>query len=1076
MTLALLLLADPVRVLFLGSGGHHEPSERATEVVAALTSRGIHFTYADSLDALAQHDVLLIYANIDELGADDERALLDFVSRGGGLVAVHCASGCFRNSDRYIELIGAQFESHGTGTFRSRIVEPDHELMRGYAGFESWDETYVHRRHTENRTVLEMRDDEPWTWVRAHGEGRVFYTAWGHDHRTWSNPGFHELLERAVRWVSRTERAGPPPESPLTPDVAVARFVLPPGFEARLFAAEPDIVNPIAITWDERGRLWVAESLDYPNELGRGRDRIKICEDTDGDGRADKFTLFADGLSVPTSLVRIGDGAVVFAAPQTLFYRDTDADDVADVREELFRGWRTWDTHAGPSNFRYGHDGWLWGTVGYAGFEGRVGGTHHEFGQGIVRVRPDGSELEFVGSTSNNTWGLGIDEAGEVYVSTANGDHIGRLDVPNRYIEEVCGWSAPSVLMVRDHARLHPVTDAVLQVDFQRGYTAACGAAVYTGRAFPREYWNRAVFVCEPTGHLVHQCFVARDGWNLVASDDPWFAPVAAEVGPDGAVWIADWYSPVVQHNPYEPEHRAGKGNAYETTLRDGERGRIWRIVWRDAPEEPSREALFWRLTEQRLRGGAAEPPETPREKFLRSDPTVEQILAAAAEMPTAATIAAARRGEEFLKAVAASEPSPNLVPDFEERAAVRHYSGEATHRRVDDGRTGGCLEIASEDGSDSSWHVDVPVKRRTNYRMSAWVKTRDIEPIGDAYGALLNIHMMAERTITQVVTGTRDWTYVECVFNTGDVDVASVNCLIGGWGRARGTAWWDDVSLVEVSPAEAMAAAVRRHLGLDAAEVDAAALLAQLAPENAPERNIELLRSLARSRDDAVGAALIAQWERIGEAAKSTAVEALFGRLAWTKALLDAIESEAVNRGDVSTQQWYQLTLHTDEAIAARAARLRSETSADRRAVVEQFAGAATRAGDAERGRRLFRENCATCHESGRIGPDLKGVAERPKVDLLVDILDPNRTVEANYRFWTVVLKDGATVSGRLDAESRTTIDVTDLLGERHTIPRERIESMSRKSASASIMAEGWEKLGDEGLADVLEFVKSLR
>ena len=585
---------------------------------------------------------------------EPEQALLDFVAGGKGFVPLHCASGCFRHSKKYIELVGAQFKSHGTGVFRTRIAEKDHPVMKGFEGFESWDETYVHKKHNKNRTVLSYRDKEPWTWVRTHGKGRVFYTAWGHDHRTWANPGFHDLVERGIRWASGdwarkakpelkpfehvdaeapvylpgTEKPIRKMQAPLNPAESKKHMLLPPGFELNLFASEPDIINPICMAWDDRGRLWIAESIDYPNHLqkpGRGRDRIKICEDTNGDGRADKFTVFADKLSIPTSIVFARGGLVVLQAPETLFLKDTDGDDTADERRVLFRGWSTRDTHAGPSNFRWGLDNWIWGTVGYSGFSGKVGGTMHKFKQGIVRMRADGSELELVSSTTNNTWGLGMTEDGEWFCSTANGDHSNYLGIPNRYPEQVSGWNVRGLRRIRDHDRIHPITRGVRQVDRHGGYTASAGSAIYTARAFPRAYWNRAAFVAEPTGHLLHQCFldrkgsgyVSRDGWNLLASDDEWTSPVAAEVGPDGALWMIDWYNYIVQHNVFNRASERGKGNAYLSPLRDRKHGRIYRIVHEDAPtykpirldkatpkqlvETLRHPNMFWRMTAQRI-------------------------------------------------------------------------------------------------------------------------------------------------------------------------------------------------------------------------------------------------------------------------------------------------------------------------------------------------------------------------------------------------------------------------------------------------------------------------------------------
>src|SRR5216683_1503656 len=227
LSITLLLLATastgaadpkPIKILFLGDTGHHQPRERFAQLQPVLAKRGIELTYTDQVadlnpKTLFAYDGLVIYANTTKIAPEQEKALLDFVEGGKGFIPLHCASYCFLNSDKYIDLVGAQFKSHGTGTFKTTIAEPNHPIMKGFKGFESWDETYVHTKHNEkNRTVLEYRDEggkkEPWTWVRTHGKGRVFYTAWGHDERTWGNPGFQNLIERGIRWAVG---AGPGP-------------------------------------------------------------------------------------------------------------------------------------------------------------------------------------------------------------------------------------------------------------------------------------------------------------------------------------------------------------------------------------------------------------------------------------------------------------------------------------------------------------------------------------------------------------------------------------------------------------------------------------------------------------------------------------------------------------------------------------------------------------------------------------------------------------------------------------------------------------------------------------------------
>ena len=203
----------PIKLLFLGDNQprQHVPRIRYNIIKPVLEQRNITIDYtADMADInpekLAKYDGLVVYANIDTISPEAAKALVDYVESGKGFIPLHCASYCFRNSPEVVALIGGQFLRHSTGTFRTELANTDHPVMRGFGGFESWDETYTHTKHNEvNRTVLEYRVDnsgrEPFTWVRTQGKGRVFYTAWGHDERTWNNPGFQNLVERGIRWA-----------------------------------------------------------------------------------------------------------------------------------------------------------------------------------------------------------------------------------------------------------------------------------------------------------------------------------------------------------------------------------------------------------------------------------------------------------------------------------------------------------------------------------------------------------------------------------------------------------------------------------------------------------------------------------------------------------------------------------------------------------------------------------------------------------------------------------------------------------------------------------------------------------
>ena len=667
-----------LRVLFLGDNGHHRPTQRAQQILPALARNGIDLFYTDRLEDLTdseldRYQALVLYNNHLNVGEAQLASLMRFVGDGGGLVVIHCASASFQNSEEFIRLVGAAFKSHGTGTFSAIRTEAAHPAVAGVPVIESWDETYLHTKHNPvNRTVLEVRrengHDEPWTWVRTYGKGRVFYTAWGHDQRTWGNRGFQQMIGQGIRWtvgdwaltqIARdpdtrqvklevplpTYKRPPAPWNILDTAITVAQaalstteslrmMTLRPHFRAEPFATEPMIGNIIDFTWDARGRMWAVETNDYPNTVlpdsVPGNDRILIIEDANRDGRADRVKVFAKGLNLATSLTFANGGLVVGQAPHMLFFKDTNGDDVADERTILFTGWPRTDTHGAISNLRYGFDNQVWGSVGYNGFRGTVGNATYDrgqFGAGYFRFPTDLSTLDYVARTSNNTWGVAFTEDGFVFGSTANSRPSNFVHIPIRYYRGI-GDREPVLPDIADRLDVFPQID-ILQVDQFGRYTAGAAHEIYTARAFPREYWNRAAFVAEPTAHVIGQFdlsdngsgFRARNRWSFMSARDAWVAPVQVKVGPDGALWISDFYTLVAQHNP-TPRNmmgccQTGPGQAYETPNRDRLHGRIYRIVYDSARQAPPKrldtatpaqlvaaldeDNLFWRQTAQRL-------------------------------------------------------------------------------------------------------------------------------------------------------------------------------------------------------------------------------------------------------------------------------------------------------------------------------------------------------------------------------------------------------------------------------------------------------------------------------------------
>ncbi|HZZ71171.1 MAG TPA: PVC-type heme-binding CxxCH protein [Pirellulales bacterium] len=1240
-------LPAKLKILFLGDNGHHQPHERFKQLQPVLEKRGIELTYsADLNDLNAQHlaayDGLLIYANAEKIEPGQEQALLDFVEGGKGLIALHCASYCFLNSPKYVALVGAQFKSHNTGTFRVQPAPVEHPILKGFGGFESWDETYVHTKHnTKDRTVLEYRVEgdlhEPWTWVRTQGRGRVFYTAWGHDERTWGNRGFQNLVERGIRWACgqdpalagpfadqpkmnarRTDlkpfeyvdatvpfyapsgKSGPKKKMqlPLEPAESLKHMVLPVGFEARLFVSDAELGGkPICMNWDERGRLWVAVTVDYPNEMqppGAGRDKILICEDTTGAGKADKITVFADKLSIPTSLIFARGGVIVQQAPDTLFLKSSKDDDHCDERKVLFSGWGIHDTHAGPSNLHYGFDNWIYGMVGYSGFDGTVGGEHLKFNQGFYRFLPDGSKLELLRNTNNNSWGLGFSEEGILFGSTANGNPSVYMPIPNRYYESVRGWSSSVLGGIAGNPPFAPITDNVRQVDFHGHFTAAAGHALYTARNYPKTYWNRTAFVCEPTGHLLATFeiepqgadFRSHVGWNLLASDDEWTAPIAAEVGPDGNVWMIDWYNYIVQHNPTPAGFKTGKGGAYETNLRDKTHGRIYRLVYtgddgKQFSQPPDlahadladlcsvlrHENMFWRMQAQRLLVERHQPRIGPLLLQMLADQTTDSEglntpeihaiwalqglgLTDGQDSPTFHALIALLKHPSASVRRAAVQVLPRTLVGAGELAKSHILNDPDPQVRL-------AAFLAASEARDCSWLFEYFVQAfldDANLRDPYLLDGLTIASAAHARGLF---RALAHRAVTADMPapppGPRQLAYSPAALERltivanhyargakwepegdlltqltqmqPDIAAALISGFDKGWPKNTPvplTAKDEDAleTLVKSLPAEARGrlvslarrlgskrleqfgaeisagfktvaedakasvperiAAARQLIEFRKSDPDAAAgLIAILSPRTGPELAAGLLEALSHSEAPDAGKQLLAALDGLAPGVRSAAVRVLLARPVWTNALLDAVEQGKLSLSELAPDQRAGLIANPDPAVQARARALLAKghdlPNPDRQKVIDELQPLTLKTGDPALGKLVFTKNCAKCHthggEGGKVGPDLTGMSVHPKDHFLIDIFDPSRSVEGNFRVYRVATADGRMFNGLLASETKNAIELIDAEAKHVTLQRDEIEELI--GSKKSLMPEGFEKLlKPDDIVNLLEFL----
>ena len=1227
-----------VKMLFLGDNGHHQPGARFAQVEEVLARRNIKAVYTTNLaelnaENLANYDVLAIYANHDEIAPGQAKAIVDFVAAGKGLLPIHCASYCFRNSDDYVKLVGAQFQRHGMELVTTQIAAPKDTLMAGFGGFDSFDETYVHTKHNpENRTVLETRAEgngqEPWTWTRTHGKGRVFYTAWGHDARTWGHPGFQNLLERGIRWAAGQEPtlAGPwndrplvltPPvkqgdfsyipgklpfypnspkwgtqgepittmQAPLAPEKSMRHIAVPEGFHLELFAAEPEISGkPMAMNWDERGRLWIIETVDYPNELqepGKGRDRIRICEDTNGDGKADKFTVFAEKLSIPTSLIFSSGGVIVHQAPDTLFLKDTNGDDVADEKRLMFTGWGTRDTHAGPSNLNYGLDNWIYGILGYSGFEGTVGGEPMKFSTGFYRFRPDGSKIEFLRNTSNNSWGVGISEEGVLFGSTANGNPSVHMPIPNRFYEQVRGFSSKVLPMISETARMHPITEKVRQVDHHGNFTAGAGHALYTARAYPREYWNRAAFVTEPTGHIaatfviepLGASYTSRNSWNVLAGNDEWVAPIAAEVGPDGQVWVIDWYNIIVQHNPTPQGFVTGKGNAYETDLRDKKHARIYRVVYGDKPALNKKSLAgatpqelvatladtnaFWRKHAQRLLVERGQKDVVPALVKLTQDQSIDSIGLNAGAIHALWTLAGLGAAEAEMPTILAALDHPSagvrkaaadILPQTGSKGVSAILQKNLTNDRNMQVRLSAILALAQADPSAEAASAIVAAMTRPENLTDATLADALTIALARHEGLALKA-LAAEKSLPSLNKGETGKSISRILTVLGEhvgrggnanqaagftADVAGLDAtlaepvlagFVAGWpgnvkvadtpelGRALATLLASQnaqgkgrvLQLARAWKVNSLAAQAREisevflkqasdTKAADADRLQAAsqwvllrgddpAAVQQLVDLVTPQMDSALATGFVVTLADATapeaGAVVVDKIPGWTPVVKQAAIGQLLAKTAWAKILIDAVKANTIPLTELALDQRTALASHPDKTLAAEARRLIESRgglpNADRQKVLDELAAISKTTGDPVAGRKVFENNCAKCHRhSGAgnyVGPDLTGMAVHPKAELAVHILDPSRSVEGNFRAYTVATTDGRVLTGLLASESKTAIELLDADAKTVSLPRSDIEQMA--ASSKSLMPEGFEKtISQKDLTNLLEFL----
>ncbi|HWL09719.1 MAG TPA: PVC-type heme-binding CxxCH protein [Planctomicrobium sp.] len=399
-----------------------------------------------------------------------------------------------------------------------------------------------------------------------------------------------------------------PPGQAISAEEAAARMTVPEGFTVEVVAAEPDVVNPVAMCIDEKGRFWITESFEYPRrEPGPGRDRIKVLEDTDCDGKVDKVTVFAEGLNIPSGIA-VGYGGVwVVNAPDLLFMQDTDGDGKADKTEVIVTGFGRTDTHELPNSLTWGPDGWLYGLNGvfnYCHVKYPTTNPNYQSDQksidftcALFRIHPRTKKFEIYAEGTSNPWGIAINNEGDFFVSACVIDHLWHIAESGYYIRQG-GPYPPHTWPIRSI------------VNHKHQKAAYCGITWFDSDVYPPEYRN-VLYMGNIHGGSINADLIERNGatykgkphpgfpakpgaWDhdqydtiaktgdpknprladFLTANDAWFMPVVQKTGPDGSLYILDWYD---RYHCYQDANADPAGI-------DRSKGRLYRVRYRDTP------------------------------------------------------------------------------------------------------------------------------------------------------------------------------------------------------------------------------------------------------------------------------------------------------------------------------------------------------------------------------------------------------------------------------------------------------------------------------------------------------------
>lgn len=820
----------------------------------------------------------------------------------------------------------------------------------------------------------------------------------------------------------------------LSPEESMKRIQLDGPYEVQLVAAEPLVLDPVEATWDDKGRMFVADMRDYPlgppNPGDPWLSRIQLLTDENGDGRMDKAVTFADHMDNVQGLLPYDGGLIATTRSQILFLKDTDGDNKADLIKPLIRGFNPKHSQLQVSAPRWGPDGCV----------------HFNNGLDAKEIYPADSPTKVVGIPGSNfKWNP---KTGEITPTGGRGQYGGAFDDYGHHFycsnrNPLMFTVMPYEAMLRNpHAgitqvhediatpgaetRVYPLQITHTTADAHAGTNTACsGLGVYRGHLMPELKNN--VFVPDPTGQLVTRYQIEPNGASLKAtrvgdrteffrSSDEWSRPVNFTTGPDGAIYICDIYRRWIDHARFFPEEFVKTHD-----MRQGENhGRIWRVVPKGTKQLAAKTPGLYHAIP--VTGWGAEVPaeHADRALFLKI-PTITDTK----ELATILT----KHGEDpWMAKMVASVAAKNMGRILSQLGDgfFNHFSAT----KSDTIRTFAAGSLADGDADDINslltllqkqpgellwWKpallqglAKLPKGNEDAAKEIAALQTKIDTIVADAKAPL------DQRLAVLPLLASRKWAAVEPVVKN---------------------------LLTTTQPLELTAATVALLKKFSATSTST--LLYELLPKAGPGLKRDLVTILTANA--------------------TTALE-LFKRMEkgeFPPAWVDIEKRWAYQRGKGE--------------MAELAKKLFGEANSDRAKVVTSYLDAAKKPGDAKKGQQVFATICITCHKHGSlgvdVGPPLSDVKVKPPEALLSDILDPNRMFEARWSAYSIETKDGRVLSGLVQSETQDSVVLAMMGGAKETLSRSAIKDM--KSLDRTLMPDGLEAaISKEQMSDLLAFL----